>query len=293
MKPAFRTILVLSSVLLVAGVLFRQEKQMQEVRLKIAELTSFQNQGEALSTATTPRGDRKTPKDDSEIHKLRAEIAHLRQDIAEKNERYSRIERILKEEIFEDRGAGIGNVSPETVLKASALAESSPEQAAEWVATLPPGKEQEAAVLAVVDRWSGVNPSAAAAWATQFSEGPLRENALAVVARQWGLRDWNSTAGWLQTLPMGPSRDSAIDAFVTSADGYDIKLALEWANKMESPEGRAARVGQTARRWLRENNVAARSWIEQAQLPPGMTSSKREAWSSVSNAKYALIFQGA
>jgi hypothetical protein len=93
---------------------------------------------------------------------------------------------------------------------------------------------------------------------------------MSIVARQWGQRDWNAAAGWLETLPMGSSRDAAIGAFVTSADGYDIKLALEWANQMEAPESRATRVENTARRWLREDNAAARAWLEKAQLPAGM-----------------------
>jgi hypothetical protein len=98
----------------------------------------------------------------------------------------------------------------------------------------------------------------------------LREQALSAVARQWGLRDWNVTAGWLERLPMGPSRDAAIEAFVTSADGNDIRLALEWANRLEAPDSRASRVEGTARRWLREDRAAARAWLEKARLPAGM-----------------------
>jgi hypothetical protein len=135
---------------------------------------------------------------------------------------------------------------------------------------MPPGKDQDQAALAVVEHWIGSDPAAAATWTSQFAEGPLREQALSVVARQWGLRDWNATAGWLETLPSGLSRDAAIGAFVTSADGYDIRLALEWANQLEAPEFRAMRVEQTAWRWLREDNAAARAWIQQAQLPPGL-----------------------
>jgi hypothetical protein len=69
---------------------------------------------------------------------------------------------------------------------------------------------------------------------------------------------------------MGSSRDAAIGAFVTSADGYDIQLALEWANRLEDLRSRAERVETTAGRWLREDNSAAREWIQKAQLPTGM-----------------------
>jgi hypothetical protein len=55
-----------------------------------------------------------------------------------------------------------------------------------------------------------------------------------------------------------------------SADGYDIQLALEWANRTEEAKTRAERVEGTARRWLREDNSAARAWIQNARLPDGM-----------------------
>lgn len=93
---------------------------------------------------------------------------------------------------------------------------------------------------------------------------------MAVIARRWGLNDWNAAAGWLEKLPFGPSRDAAIGAFVTSADGNDIRLALEWANQTEAPESRTTRVETTARRWLQEDKAAARAWLEKAQLPSGM-----------------------
>lgn len=98
----------------------------------------------------------------------------------------------------------------------------------------------------------------------------MREQALYAVARQWGLNDWNATSEWLGTLPLGSSRDAAIEAFVTSTDGKDIQLALEWANRIENAESRTSRVEETARRWLREDNQAARIWIAREQLPEGM-----------------------
>jgi hypothetical protein len=124
--------------------------------------------------------------------------------------------------------------------------------------------------LEVIDEWAANDPAAAADWIAQLGESPLRVRAASFVGRQWGLRDWKATASWLETLPMGRSRDAAIGAFVQSADGYDIKLAVEWANRMETPEGRALQVEETARRWLREDNAAARAWIANAKLPDGL-----------------------
>ena len=271
-----RVMLVLATALVVAGVVFRQEKEMYRLRAVIAELTSLPREGAAISTVTNPppADIEELRREAAEVHRLRAEITQLRRENVEMSARIDKLAPDLNQRsdfiaVFGDFDPPAPSTSP-LVLQASSLAQSSPEEAARWAAALPPGKEQDRAALVVIDRWTGTDPAAAAAWTTQFAEGPLREQAMSVVARQWGLRDWNAAAGWLETLPMGSSRDAAIGAFVTSADGYDIKLALEWANQMEAPDSRAMRVEDTARRWLREDNSAARAWLEKAQLPPGI-----------------------
>jgi hypothetical protein len=276
MKPNIRVMLVLAAALVVAGVVFRQGKEIYRLRAVIAELTIPPTEEAAISTITNPlpADIEELRREAAEVHRLRAEITQLRREKVETGALQARIDKLTLDlnqrsdaiDIFGDYDLP---ASP-LVLQASGLAQSSPEEAARWAAALPPGKEQDQAVLAVINHWTGTDPAAAAAWTTQFAEGPLRERAMSVVARQWGQRDWNAAAGWLETLAMGSSRDAAIGAFVTSADGYDIKLALEWANQMEAPDSRAMRVEDTARRWLREDNAAARAWLEKAQLPPGI-----------------------
>jgi hypothetical protein len=276
MKPNLRVILGVAAALVIAGVVFRQAKEMDRLRAVIAELTSLPREGAAISTVTNPlpADIEELRREAAEVHRLRAEITQLRREKVESKALQARIDKLTLD--LNQRSDSIdifGDYAPPAsplVLQASSLAQSSPEEAAQWAAALPPGKEQDRAVLAVIHHWTGTNAAAAAAWTTQFAEGPLREQAMSVVARKWGQSDWNATADWLETLPMGSSRDAAIGAFVTSADGYDIKLALEWANQMESPESRATRVENTARRWLREDNAAARAWLEKAQLPSGI-----------------------
>jgi len=265
---------VLVAALVLAGIVFRQEMEMRRMRAGIAELTSLPREGSAMSTATNslPADIEELRREIAEAHGLRAEIAQLRRQQVETSARMDKLALEVS--------AMLGNLNPWSdsvapnasplVSQASSLAQSSPEEAARWVAALPPGKEQERAAQAVIESWIRTDPAAAAAWTTQFAEGPLREEAMSVVARHWSMRDWNATAGWLEKLPAGSSRDAAIGSFVTGADGYDIKLALEWANQLEAPESRIMRVEHTARRWLREDNAAARAWLEKAQLPSGL-----------------------
>ncbi|MBK1881134.1 hypothetical protein JIN85_01840 [Luteolibacter pohnpeiensis] len=143
----------------------------------------------------------------------------------------------------------------------------SSEDAAKWVAGLPPGEEQDKAALAVINYWLESDPSSAAHWAANFGEGNLRDQALRAVSRRWGLEDWNQTSAWLATLPDGEFKDSAIGSFVTSADGKDIALAIEWANQTGNQDDRTKRVQSVAKRWLLEDEAAATKWLQAADLP--------------------------
>jgi hypothetical protein len=78
------------------------------------------------------------------------------------------------------------------------LAVQKPEQAARFVAALPAGDLQTAAVLKVVNRWVEDNPSSAAAWAAALPAGPTREQAVTAAARQWLQGDRVAAEAWLQ-----------------------------------------------------------------------------------------------
>jgi len=269
MKPSIRFLLLLAAVLIVAAAVFRQEKEIYRLRGVIAELASVPK--EAVTNPLLAEIE-ELRRDADEVHRLRDEVAHLRREQVETSALQAKIDNLALQmsAILRNFNQSTDSAAISGEFNHPALTQLSPEEAAQWVAGLPPGKEQDRAVLTVIGRWVDTDPVAAAAWTTQFAEGSLREQAMSVVARYWGLRDWNATAGWLGTLPMGASRDAAIGSFITSADGYDIKLALEWANQMEAPESRAMRVEETARRWLREDSAAARAWLRKAQLPSGI-----------------------
>jgi hypothetical protein len=281
MKTRLRSTLFLVAALLVAGVVVRQEVEIHRLRTAMAGITK---ETTAVSTAPLPADIEELRRELAEVGSLRAEVVRLHREAAAVRALQVSVENLAAEvsaisgassgrsdaiSSMDDVNGAAGDGS-HLVLQANALAQSSPEEAAQWVASLRPGKEQDEAALIVLDHWIDSDPAAAGNWTTQFAEGPFRDHAMSRVARHWTLRDWNGAAAWLRTLPAGSSRDAAIGAFVISADGYDIRLALEWANAMEDPKNRTQRVEATARRWLREDKPAARAWIQKAQLPAGI-----------------------
>ena len=243
MKRNGRVMIMLAAAFVVAGVLVHQEKEIYRLRAAIAKLAGASREGSTSSTVTQPQpvdieGFRREA---TEVHRLVAEITQFDRESINISALQKRIDRLSLEvsaivESMDPKSARRGRLN-----RFNSVTHLSPEE----VAALPPGIEQDRATLASIERLNNTDPVSAAAWATEFAEGPLREQALALVAREWGRRDWNATSSWMEELAMGPSRDAAIEAFVSSADGNDIRLALEWANQTEDPASRAKRVEET------------------------------------------------
>ena len=278
MNRPIKVATLLLAGLALAGSLLRQEREVERLRTELAEVKTDLDEALSarLSGPASNTADSGSIRQSVEIESLRAEMDQLREKNKEADALRATVEE-LSEQVAAFRAGPKSSPPPDEdseappeLLKALLLARDSPAAAAEYVASLPAGDGQSEAALRVLGRWIRSEPQAAAAWATQFGESELRNDALALVARRWGLAEWAATADWLETLPPGQSKDAAIAAFVSSADGYDIRLAANWANRLEDSERRSQLVESTARRWLREDADAAQSWLRQTQLPDGI-----------------------
>src|SRR5262245_24126443 len=172
----YRTILVLVAALLAAGVAICQQIQILRLRMAIAQLTNIQSRQSAPIhnyTNPFPADIEELRRAAAELPHLRAEVVRLRSEVEGTNALQASVEKLAREvsAISQNSSDKHGPIdlldrpsSDESSLvsKATALAKSSPEEAARWVASLPAGKEQDQAALAVIDRWTGTNPVAAA-----------------------------------------------------------------------------------------------------------------------------------
>src|SRR6266850_5631209 len=139
MKRNIRDILVLAAALVVAGVVFRQEKELDRLRAVIAELASLPREGAAIPTVTNPLPAEieELRREAAEVHRLRAEITQLRREKVETSALQARIDKLALDlnqrsdsiAVFGDFDHPATNASP-LVLQASSLAQSSPQEAA-------------------------------------------------------------------------------------------------------------------------------------------------------------------
>jgi len=153
MKPNIRVMLVVAAALVVAGVVFRQAKEMYRLRAVIAELTSLPGEGSAISTVTNPlpADIEELRREAAEVHRLRAEITQLHREKVESKALQARIDKLAVD--LNQRSDSIdifGDFDPPAsplVLQASSLAQSSPEEAARWAAALPSAISTTMAIL--------------------------------------------------------------------------------------------------------------------------------------------------
>jgi hypothetical protein len=138
------------------------------------------------------------------------------------------------------------------------------------VNNLPPGKQQDDAVVGIVQRWVQKAPEEASAWVTEFPEGPLRDLAWENLLKIWADQDVQQAAQWLDGLPLSPSRDLAVGAFVTKVTPASPEVAARWAESIGDEGMRIRQMETVAEAWMSSDVAIARVWIAQAPLPEGV-----------------------
>jgi len=113
---------------------------------------------------------------------------------------------------------------------ATAWGESDSLAAAELaLRTLPAGRQQDDAVVGIVQRWVQTEPEAAATWVLDFPAGSLRETALENLVKIWADQDLPQATRWLTGLATGASRDQAVAVYVTEIAPSFPAVAWQWA----------------------------------------------------------------
>ena len=110
------------------------------------------------------------------------------------------------------------------------------------------------------------DPIAAANWAATEAPEPLREAAVGEVVARWAQVDPFAAAEWIGELPPGTVGDESIVGLVDQI-AWDAQHAFAWGATISSDKTRTEKLGQIVGRWSLYAPDAARSAIEQADLP--------------------------
>ena len=150
---------------------------------------------------------------------------------------------------------------------ARSWAEQDPNAAATMaLKSLSPGRQQDDAVMGIVQHLAQSNPDQAAAWIVQFPDGSLRETALEELIKLWADRDLDQAGKWLHSQKLEPNYDTGIRAYVSKLTPLDPQLAVQWAANINDEELRAREMEAVGEAWMISDAVAARAWIVQSPL---------------------------
>ena len=145
--------------------------------------------------------------------------------------------------------------------------ESDPVAAATFaLEALRPGRNQDDALLGIVQRWVQKQPDEAAAWVVQFPEGKLRATAMQELVKLWADQNVEQAGQWLAGLVAGSSRDRAVRAYIGKLTPKSPVLAARWAEDIGELAMRQIEMETLGEAWMDSDAAAARSWIAQSSL---------------------------
>lgn len=160
----------------------------------------------------------------------------------------------------------IGEAAYVTV--ANALAKDTrPEDAAQWMLSLPRSAERDTALVEFPGHWSQTDPRGALAWIEQNEPADLRDAAIRRTFNDWTERKSAEAAEWLGTYltqaPAGPETDRLIGAVINL--GAVVKsspdLGLQWASLLSTETARATYEEKVVLRWARQDEAAATAYM--------------------------------
>ena len=154
-------------------------------------------------------------------------------------------------------------------LKASTtLSSSDPAGTARWLGPYL-DRPYTAGTLRVVARsWANRDPKAALDWLMTLPPSHQVEAAVSNAFRVWLSHDPELAREWLRVRMPDPALDPALAVMVARVRERSPGRALPWALAMSDPELRAKFVIRLGRRWLHNHPEPARAWLESNDLPP-------------------------
>ncbi len=151
---------------------------------------------------------------------------------------------------------------------ATAWGETSPRAAATLaMQSLIPGRQQDDAVVGIVQRWVQKDPEQAAAWVAAFPGRAVRDAAVENLVRLWADQDMEQAEQWLTSLEVGEMRDVAIGTYVSKLVLQEPDAASRWVEKIEDQFIREREMIAVGEAWMGHDEAAARSWILHSSLP--------------------------
>ena len=140
-------------------------------------------------------------------------------------------------------------------------------QAAKYIAAMPPGDDQKAAIKGLVSTWAPADPEAAINWLVAFPATNSQPELVPSVIKTWSQAEPSVVAKWLANLPTGTASEGMAGAFLEGAVAKYPDYAAQWTQSVTDETQRRKYQIQVARQWMKIDSSAATKWIGSLTFP--------------------------
>lgn len=149
----------------------------------------------------------------------------------------------------------------------SGLSRNDPQAAAKQVALMSDGDAKDRAISDVVGPLARLDPQAAADFLKQGSED-AQQNSMRELMPSWVAQNPSAALSYASSLPVGDVRDSALQSYVFANNSAAPADLIQSAESISNERDRSRTIGMTVNRWMREDEPAAKAYIEQTTAIP-------------------------
>lgn len=151
---------------------------------------------------------------------------------------------------------------------AEELAAVDPKGTADWLLANP-GEATQRNMDNVLSAWMEKDQAGAQAYYQALPAGEARSNALRGIVNSLAMENPKAAANYIDNHPADVN-DRIVQQFVWHSFGEDPALAASYIGKMSNADERDGTYRRMIDGWLRQDEAAARTWIQSNQLPPSV-----------------------
>jgi hypothetical protein len=148
------------------------------------------------------------------------------------------------------------------------LSQDNPQLASTKVDAMAAGEDRDRATRNLVENWSKTNPKEAAAYLLSQTNAAEQGGAVRDVVSNWTHQDNAGALTFINAQQPGELRDTAVAAYVMSDRSSEPSALMAVAETIQDENDRGRTMGMAAMRWMREDEGAAKEYIQQSTAIP-------------------------
>ena len=142
------------------------------------------------------------------------------------------------------------------------LSNEDPEAASKQATLMEAGDAKDRLVGNIIEDWVKVNPQDAASFLKEQDSEKAQRDGMRELMPTWVSKDADSALAYANSYEPGSVRDSALQSYVWSNTSAEPSEAIAVAETITDEGDRNRAVGVAAVRWMREDEDAAKAYVE-------------------------------